>query len=301
MIVGDCDKVGRGNSAKDWPDGGTFIGTKDSVILKKGERSRSVRSYADVTRKYVKRPLGQNRLIISLTIYFIKIYLHWVTPGPLWLNTLSQWHGQPHQNQLSQHILGNYTYNTSRTPGKIGKFDVKNEEKAPSGANKIGNVFGSRNTILRKAFSGMSEALNAPQVKFDCGEGKEGGRFSECLRLKTAYLNKNLESGGDVKTSIRNGKFFEPAWPDPVGPNPAATKSMLQAEYRTRAKRMEKLCINLSTAYVLVLGQCTDYLRSRLEWQEKCKRRQTSGTCLGYLKALSPCCTHTTKTQSIIM
>ena len=64
---------------------------------------------------------------------------------------------------------------------------------------------------------------------------------------------------------MRNGKVFDPAWPGPVGPNTAATKAMLQAEYRTRTKRVEKLRINLSTAYGLVLGKCTDYLRSRLE------------------------------------
>ena len=57
------------------------------------------------------------------------------------------------------------------------------------------------------------------------------------------------------------------AWPEPVGPNPAATKAMLQAEYGTREKRVEKLLVNLSTAYGLVLGQCTDYPRSRLEGQ----------------------------------
>ena len=64
-----------------------------------------------------------------------------------------------------------------------------------------------------------------------------------------------IKGGGDIETSIGNGKFFEPACPDPVGPNPAATKAMIQAEYRTRAKRVEKLRINLSTGYRLVLGQ----------------------------------------------
>ena len=49
----------------DCPDGGTHNGTYDAVILEKGERSQTVRSYADVTRKDVKTPLGQNRLIIS--------------------------------------------------------------------------------------------------------------------------------------------------------------------------------------------------------------------------------------------
>ena len=43
---------------------------------------------------------------------------------------------------------------------------------------------------------------------------------------------------------------------------------MLQAEYGTRSKRVEKLRINLRTSYGLVLGQCTDYLHSRLKGQE---------------------------------
>ena len=63
--VGDFGKVGRKNCAMEWPDGGTHNGTKHAVILEKGERSRAVRSYADVTREDVKTPLGQNILIIS--------------------------------------------------------------------------------------------------------------------------------------------------------------------------------------------------------------------------------------------
>ena len=44
------------------------------------------------------------------------------------------------------------------------------------------------------------------------------------------YLSTKLDGGGDVKTSIRNGKVFELAWTDLVGPNPAVMKAMLQAE-----------------------------------------------------------------------
>ena len=39
ISVGDCDKVGRGNCAKECPDGGTHNGTYNSVILEKGESS----------------------------------------------------------------------------------------------------------------------------------------------------------------------------------------------------------------------------------------------------------------------
>ena len=136
----------------------------------------------------------------------------------------------------------------------MGRFDVKNKEKAPSDTNKRGKGLRSGNTVWREVFAGTSEALNALQVKFDCREGIEGGRFSECLRLTTAYLGTKLEGGRNVKTLIRNGKVFEPAWMDPVGKNPTAMKDMLQAEYGTRAKMVEELCINLITAYGLVLG-----------------------------------------------
>ena len=87
--------------------------------------------------------------------------------------------------------------------------------------------------------------------------------------MTNGYLSTKLEGGGDIKMLIWNGKVFEPSWTDPVGPNPAATRAMLQEEYGKRAKMVEDLRINLITAYGLVLGQCTDYLRSRLKGQEK--------------------------------
>ena len=55
---------------------------------------------------------------------------------------------------------------------------MNNEEKAPLDANKRGKGFIRNNTVQREAFAETSEALNALQVKLDCGEGNEGGRFS---------------------------------------------------------------------------------------------------------------------------
>ena len=101
-----------------------------------------------------------------------------------------------------------------------------------------------------------------------------------------AYTSTNIEGGGDVKTSIRNGKVFEPPWPDLVGPNPAATEAMLQVEYGTRAKRVDKLRINLSTADGLVLGQCTDYLRSCLEGQERWEQTSNERDLLELIRSI---------------
>ena len=57
------------------------------------------------------------------------------------------------------------------------RFNVKNEYKSPSDANKKGIRFSSRNTVCREAFAGKIEDINALQVKFDCGEGNRGGRL----------------------------------------------------------------------------------------------------------------------------
>ena len=57
--------MGRGNCAKECPDEGTHNGTYDAVILEKVDMSRTVRSYADVTREDIKTSLGNNIIIIS--------------------------------------------------------------------------------------------------------------------------------------------------------------------------------------------------------------------------------------------
>ena len=44
---------------------GVCGGMHDAVKLEKGDKSRAVRSYADVTREDVQTPLGENRLIIT--------------------------------------------------------------------------------------------------------------------------------------------------------------------------------------------------------------------------------------------
>ena len=61
---------------------------------------------------------------------------------------------------------------------------------------------------------------------------------------------------------------------------------MLQAEYGTREKRVDKIRINLSTAYGLVLKQCTDYLRSRLEGTESWEQTSNEQDLLELIKSI---------------
>ena len=65
VIVWGCGKTGRENGDMECPNIGVRRGTYDTVKLDKGEKSRALRSYADVTREDVQTPLGKNRLIIT--------------------------------------------------------------------------------------------------------------------------------------------------------------------------------------------------------------------------------------------
>ena len=64
VTVGYCGKEGKKNVAMKCSNIGARKGTYDAVKLEKREKSRAVRSYADVTREDVQTPLGKNRLII---------------------------------------------------------------------------------------------------------------------------------------------------------------------------------------------------------------------------------------------
>ena len=65
IIVGDCGNNGRENGDMAFSNIGVRKGTYYAVNLEKGENSRAVRIYADVSREDVQTPLGKNRLIIT--------------------------------------------------------------------------------------------------------------------------------------------------------------------------------------------------------------------------------------------
>ena len=75
-MFGIVTKWEEKSGAKKCLNGGTHNGPYDALVIKKVERSRAVRSYADITREDVKTPLRQNIIIIFYIIYFIEVYLH---------------------------------------------------------------------------------------------------------------------------------------------------------------------------------------------------------------------------------
>ena len=58
-----CGKTGRENGDMDCPNIRVHRGKYDTIKLEKGEISRAVRSYAEVTREDVHTSLGKNRLV----------------------------------------------------------------------------------------------------------------------------------------------------------------------------------------------------------------------------------------------
>ena len=178
--------------------------------------SREVRSYSDVARRNIERPLGKIDSyfpILSITSRYIFTELCRGLPGCI--NLLNGIYGPSVTSFINiiQEINAK-----SLTHGNMGKLEVKNKERAPQGENRKGRGFTSGHAVRREAFTRTIKALSMLQVKFNCGEGNEEGRFLECMRVKIKYLRTKLEFDGNIKTSIRNGEVFKPARPNPVPP-----------------------------------------------------------------------------------
>ena len=68
-----------------------------------------------------------------------------------------------------------------------------------------------------------------------------------------------------------------------------------------RTNRVEKIRVNLSTIYELMMGQCTGYLGSRLENQNKWETMSYNSDILAIIGSKKCCPTNTMRTQSTIM
>ena len=110
---------------------------------------------------------------------------------------------------------------------------------------------------------------------FDCSDYKQADNFVNTLKRVSEHVGAEFKHGGDIRSSIINGK--EMNIPIPVAPsivNPAAPtpeeqvlQMIFKGEIDAYIKRKSVLEDNIQKAYLLVLGQCTNLLQSKLKQQ----------------------------------
>jgi Zinc knuckle len=103
---------------------------------------------------------------------------------------------------------------------------------------------------------------------YDCGY-KQADTFTKTTKEIAEYIGRTLQSGEEIMTGIED--LVTPVLPVPVDPDEDATKSEVriwEKEIDEYVKSKRILRHNLIQAYMIVWGQCTDVMRTKLEARE---------------------------------
>ena len=80
------------------------------------------------------------------------------------------------------------------------------------------------------------------------------------------YVGTEYRNGGDIRSTIeQNARFAIPMPLDPSGTNDEVERTILTKKVDAYVKRDSVLDENIQKAYSLMLGQCTEILKSKLK------------------------------------
>ena len=132
---------------------------------------------------------------------------------------------------------------------------------------------------------------------FDCSNYKQADKFSTMLKKLTEHVGVTYKNGGNVCSSIAvetKHTITAPTAPTVVdATNPSAAKSaqlhIFDKKLDALVKHEEILDLNIQSLYLLVLGQCTNLLQTKLKQQatwETIKQDQDGIALLGLIKTV---------------
>ena len=110
---------------------------------------------------------------------------------------------------------------------------------------------------------------------FDCSDYKQADKYVTSLKRVSEHVGAEFKFGGDIQLSIVNEHLFTvplPVAPTIVGPaNPTSAEHLanmiFKGEIDQYIKRKAILIDNVQKAYILVIGQYTDLLQSKMKQQ----------------------------------
>jgi hypothetical protein len=171
---------------------------------------------------------------------------------------------------------------------------LKNESDDASGAQaqqrdtlsseqqQNGNNIGKAGASKGPKFEGSIDKLNG--YIYDCTY-RQADTYTKTTKQIAVYVGRKYNFGGDVKLAIE--KLQRPVLAIPADPSPTATES----EKRIWLKRIDEfvkreaqLESNMTSAYSVVWGQCTDAIIAKLEARDNHEEISGSNDVLGLLK-----------------
>ena len=159
---------------------------------------------------------------------------------------------------------------TSRSTGRGGKSRGNNGGR---GASRRSSRSNSSSIPTRTKFKGACEDLK--DNVFDCSDNRQADKYITSVKHIAEHIGANYKHGGDIKacieqeTKITIAAPTEPTVADPTKPTPAERTQLkiFDRKLDLHVKRETILEDNIQRAYSLILGQCSDQLRTKLKQQ----------------------------------
>jgi hypothetical protein len=162
------------------------------------------------------------------------------------------------------------------------------KESAPS---KRGGYRGNRYkpamiTVMREQkFSGKCDSLSG--FVYDCSDGKQSDRFNIVTKEIAEYVGRDYPYGGDIRWTLHNLELFKEEEPNELTvASSVLTKRMWKKRVDKYINRENKLKENCQMAYSLVIGQCTAYMRAKLEAVEGYRDMESRSDLIGLIKTI---------------
>jgi hypothetical protein len=113
-------------------------------------------------------------------------------------------------------------------------------------------------------FQGRNEDLKGHV--FDCADGKQADQYAVTMKEIAEYIGSNYAYGADIRWSLEHeALFMVPKPTKPADNADAIDVRIFEKEVDEYVKRKAKHTENSKKLFLLILGQCTEYLRAKLK------------------------------------
>ena len=136
---------------------------------------------------------------------------------------------------------------------------------------------GGRGGCGRTQYCSCNQNKHTPKFKgnitdlegytFDCSDYKQAEKYVSTIKNIAEYVGTEYKYGGDIRITLENEvQITIPQPVNPVGdPMPLLESRIFEKEIYIYMKRRSTLDENVQKRYSLVLGKCTDLLKSKLK------------------------------------
>ena len=128
--------------------------------------------------------------------------------------------------------------------------------------------FSLQNITLTTSLKGECEALG--DNMYSIGDTRQADKYTKTTEVILNYIQANYTEGNDVKEALENLNDYDFDQIKPVIPA-GGTKTgtvddmILREEVKSWCIRKKKYEDNMHKAYALILGQCTEGLKNKLQ------------------------------------